>query len=365
MEATVTTGNNGGRKKAAMALFSCIAVIGMIAVYLYVQYKKTHITTDDAFIEGNIHTIASKVPGTVKSVYIESNQFVKKGELLLEIDASDLDVKVSEASSALNAEKSRTAESDSRLEAAKKQLEEAMAKADETKAIKELQVANYEQADRDRERAENLQKKGAITRERYEKALTAYKVAEAQVKASEEGRKSHMAAIETRKALIRQAEASMAAQLSSIRQKEAALEIAKLNAGYTKIYAPTDGYITKKSVEIGNQLQPGQPLMAIVPLDGVYVIANFKETQMGRIRPGQKVEIKVDSYPGRKITGKVESIMAGTGSAFSLFPSENATGNFVKVVQRIPVKIILDKDADREHVLRVGMSVVPTVVTGK
>jgi membrane fusion protein (multidrug efflux system) len=140
------------------------------------------------------------------------------------------------------------------------------------------------------------------------------------------------------------------------------LETASLNEGYASIYAPADGYITKKSAENGNQIQAGQPLMALVSLKGVHIVANYKETQLEKVKPGQKVEIKVDTYPGKKFQGKVESIMAGTGAAFSLFPAENATGNFVKVVQRIPVKILFDKDADPEHVLRVGMSVVPTIV---
>jgi membrane fusion protein (multidrug efflux system) len=222
-----------------------------------------------------------------------------------------------------------------------------------------------EQAEKDKARAESLYKKDAMSKEKYEKAMTAYKVAAAQVKAATEGLKSYIVSIDTQKAVIRQAEAARVSQLSSIKQKEASLEAATLNGGYTKIYAPVDGYVTKKSVEVGNQIQPGQPLMAVVPLEGIYVTANYKETQLEKVKPGQKVEIKVDTYPGKKFNGTVQSIMAGTGSAFSLFPAENATGNYVKVVQRIPVKILFDKDTDPGHVLRVGMSVVPTVIVGK
>jgi membrane fusion protein (multidrug efflux system) len=131
--------------------------------------------------------------------------------------------------------------------------------------------------------------------------------------------------------------------------------------GYTKIYAPSVGYITKKNVEVGNQVQGGQPLMAIVPLKDVWIVANYKETQLTKVKSGQKVQIKVDMYPGKTFSGTVDSIMAGTGSVFSLFPPENATGNYVKVVQRIPVKIILEKATDPGHILRVGMSVQPTI----
>ena len=354
-----------GKKKIAFIVFALIGIIAIVSVYIYVQYKSTHISTDDAFIDSDIYTIASKVSGTIKVIHVKDNQAVKKGELILEIDASDLAVKVLEASSSLNAEKAKLAEFDARIEAARRQLDDAKAKADAIKAMNELQKANLEQSEKDRERAENLQKKDAISRERYEKALTAHKVAVAQVKAAAEDQKGVLFAVETQRAMIKQAEAIRNTQLSSIKQKEAVLETARLNAGYTKIYAPAVGYITKKSAENGNQIQAGQPLMALVSLEGVHVTANYKETQLEKVKPGMKVEMKVDTYPGKTFTGKVESIMAGTGAAFSLFPAENATGNFVKVVQRIPVKILFDKDADLEHVLRVGMSVVPTIVIGK
>lgn len=140
------------------------------------------------------------------------------------------------------------------------------------------------------------------------------------------------------------------------------MEASRLNYGYTKIYSPSDGFVTKKAVEAGNQIQAGQPLMAIVPIGGLYVTANYKETQLENVKPGQKAEIKIDTYPGKVFVGKVNSIMAGTGSVFSLFPPENATGNYVKVVQRIPVKIVFDKDTDPEHILRMGMSVEPTII---
>jgi membrane fusion protein (multidrug efflux system) len=173
-------------------------------------------------------------------------------------------------------------------------------------------------------------------------------VAVAQVKAAEEQ--------------LRQAESQKLTQASTIMQKQAAAALAQLSYDYTKIYSPVDGYVTRKSVQIGNQIQPGQPLMAVVALDDIWVTANFKETDMENIRPGQRVELSVDSYPGKVFFGTVDSIMAGTGVSFSLFPAENATGNYVKVVQRIPVKIVLDKGTDKDHVFRVGMSVEPTVI---
>ncbi|MBI4682353.1 MAG: HlyD family secretion protein [Nitrospirae bacterium] len=350
MEETKEVADSGSKKKIALSIFALIVIAGLTALFFYTRYIKTHITTDDAFIDGDIYTIAPKVPGTVRNVYVSSNQLVKKGDALVELDEADY------------SETAKVAEIESKIQTAKKQLAEAVARVETVKAVNELQNANLEQAEKDRERAENLYKKQAISKEKYETALTASKVALAQVRASTEDMKGVSLAVETHKAAVKQAEASKISQLSIIKQKEAVLETAQLNSGYTKVYAPADGYVTKKSVMVGNQIKAGQPIMAVVSLEGVHVVANYKETELERVKPGQKVEIEVDTYPDRKFTGKVDSIMAGTGSAFSLFPPENATGNYVKVVQRIPVKILLDKDADPEHVLRVGMSVVPTII---
>ncbi len=362
MDETKEVAGSRSKKKLALSIFALMVIVGLTALFFYTRYIKTHITTDDAFIDGDIYTIAPKVPGTVKNVYVSSNQLVKKGDILVELDEADYEVKVSEAASALEAEKAKTAEIESKIQTSKKQLAEAVARVQAVKAVNELQHANLEQAEKDRDRADTLYKKQAISTEKYEKTLTAYKVALAQVRASSEDMNAVTLAVEAQKAAVTQAEASKISQLSTVKQKESVLETARLNYGYTKINAPADGYVTKKSVEIGNQIKAGQPIMAVVSLDDVYVTANYKETELERVKRGQKVEIEVDTYPGKKFTGKVDSIMAGTGSAFSLFPPENATGNYVKVVQRIPVKIVLDNDTDREHVLRVGMSVVPTIL---
>ena len=327
------TGNNR-KKQKAFAIVGAVVLIGLVAGWFYSGYRKTHISTDDAFIDGNIHTIAAKISGTVKKIYVTDNQPVKQGELLLEIDPADYTVRLREASSAVGAEKAKLSEAETKIAAAQANLE--------------LQRANLKLAELEKARSENLFQKEAIPRDRYDRAMTGYEVAVAQVKAAEEQ--------------LRTAGSQKITQASTIKQKEATASLADLNYQYTKIYAPVDGYITKKSVQTGNQIQAGQPLMAVVSLENQYIVANYKETEMGAIRPGQDVEIKVDSYPGKVFKGKVDSIMAGTGVSFSLFPAENATGNYVKVVQRIPVKIVFDQGADKDHVLRIGMSVVPTVL---
>ena len=283
---------NGQKKKKAFMIVGVIVVIGLTAGHFYSGYRKTHISTDDAFIDGDIYTIAAKVNGTVNSVHVKSNQAVKKGDLLVELDTADYR---------------------SRMEA--------------TRANLVLQRANLHQAERELKRAKALFEQDAGSAERYDKAGSTQEIAAAQVKLAEEQ--------------LRQAE---------------------LNLGYTVMKASAEGYVTKITVLPGNQIQAGQPLMALVSLDNLTIVANYKETELGRIRPGQEVEIKVDAFPGKIFKGKVDSIMAGTGVSFSLFPAENATGNYVKVVQRIPVKIVLELGADKEHLLKVGMSVVPTVL---
>lgn len=361
MDETQQSGD-GRKKRAALIVFALCTLAGLIGIYFYVQYKKTHITTDDAYVEGRVHTVASRVPGTVSQVLVSDNQFVKKGELLLTLDVTDYAVRTREAASAATAERSRLSEINTRISTAQTQLSEYRYRAGAARANLELQEAGLRQAALDLGRAENLLRKEAIPRERFDRTRTAYDVASFQVKAARDQLSLAEAAIETQKAIVRQAESALTSQKSLIGQKDAAREAVELSMSYTRIHAPSDGHVTRKSVETGNQVQAGQPLMAVVSLDDIWIIANYKETQLEKIRKGQGVEIRVDTYPDKKFRGRVDSIMAGTGAVFSLFPPENATGNFVKVVQRVPVKIVLDEEADREHLLRIGMSVISTVV---
>ncbi|HYA88888.1 MAG TPA: HlyD family secretion protein [Nitrospirota bacterium] len=323
-----------GKRKRAFAIVGVIICIGLVAGFFYNNYRKTHVSTDDAFVDGNIHTIAAKINGTVKAIYVDDNQSVKKGDLLVEIDPVDNAVRLQEAKSALSVEKAKLAEAETKIESAKANLD--------------LARANLKLAETDKERAVKLFAEQVIPQEQYDRTMTAYEVNLAQVKAAEEQ--------------LRTAESAKVTQISTIRQKDAQAALAELNYEYTKLYSPVDGYVTRRSVQIGNQIQADQPLMALVALNDLWITANYKETQMENIHPGQYVEIEVDTYPGKVFKGKVDSIMAGTGVSFSLFPPENATGNYVKVVQRIPVKIVLQEGTDRNHVLRIGMSVEPTVL---
>jgi len=347
---------------AVVSLFLCV-IIGAIGVYFYREYRKTYVTTDDAFVTGRIHVIASKVPGTVKALYVDDNQFVKNETLLVEIDDKDYNVRLKEAESFRNAERSKLDEIATKIDVAKRQLLELQFTMKSAKANVNLQEANLKQAEADLKRAEKLFKNETIPRERFEKVKTSYDIAVAQLEAAREQLKQAEASLETQKAIISQVNSAWHSQGSVVKQREETRKAEDLKKSYTKIYAPADGYITKKSVETGNQIQAGQPILAVVPLDNVWIVANYKETQIEYIKPGQKAEIKVDTFSGKVFEGTVQSIMAGTGSVFSLFPPENATGNYVKVVQRIPVKIVLNKGTDPDHILRVGMSIVPTIIT--
>ena len=362
MEENKEKPNNRRKKIAAIIIFPVLIVIGAVVLFLYREYKATHISTDDAFVDGRVHAIASKIPGTVKAIHVNDNQFVKRGGPILEIDPIDYDVRVKEAQAGLETEIAKLSEIRDKVDTAKKQLAGIMASMEEARANLELQEANLRQAEVDFKRAESLLKKEVIPREQYDKAKTTYDVAVAQVKAAKERIKQLEASLETQKAVVKQTETSLIPQQAQIQQKEATLKGTELSKSYTIIYSPSDGYIAKKSVETGNQIQPGQSLMAVVPLDDIWITANYKETQLERVKLGQKVKIIVDTYPGKVFYGKVESVQAGTGAVFSLFPPENATGNYVKIVQRIPVKIILDQDTDPSHNLRIGMSVVPTIL---
>jgi len=351
------------KRNIAFGILVVALVIGVVALFFFLEYRRTHVTTDDAFVDGRIHVVASKVPGTVLALHVKDNQFVNKDEPVLDIDPVDYRVALQEAQANLEMEKARLTEVQSRVETTRKQLMEIRAALDASRSALKAQEALAWKADADLKRAEPLIQEQIVTQEYYDQRKTNQDVAVAQVKSARENVNRLEGSVESQKSLIRQMEAAVAPQQALIQQREALVEKAKLNLGYTKILAPASGYVTKRSAEVGNQVQAGQPLLAVVPLaqEQIWITANYKETELRDVKPGQKVEIKVDTYPGKVFHGRVNSIMAGTGSVFSLFPPENATGNYVKIVQRIPVRVTLDEGSDPDHLLRVGMSVVPTI----
>jgi membrane fusion protein, multidrug efflux system len=336
-------GRKGLNKKQRGGIILLIIIVcgGIFGVRQWVK-SKTHIETDNAFIESHVHSVSSRVPAMVKRVLVTDNQFVHKGDLLVELDASDYQARVRTASASLEMAKNETSGDYAQLEGARANIG--------------LATARLEQANLDLARGQALFGKEVIPKEQLDRLQTAKRVAQMQLKEAEEAERRAQALIGM---------SGTGSKDARIAQKKGELDTASLNLSYTRIVAPGDGYVTRKSVEPGNYVQPGQALMALVTLEDAWVTANYKESQLTDVRPGQKVDFTVDSYPGRTFTGYVESIMAGTGAAFSLLPPENATGNYVKVIQRIPVRIAIDKGSDPGHLLRIGMSVVPTILTGK
>jgi len=329
---------NGKKRRALLVLLIAALVCATLGMRWWIK-SKTHIETDNAFIEAKTVAISSKVPGTVKRVLVEDNQHVKKGDLLVELDAVDYQVQVAKAEAGVGVAENETGGE--------------YRKAEGAQATAQSAKARFDQAELDLRRSEALYKREVIPKEQLDRLRTAQRVAESQLREAQEAHK---------RALTEAGLSGNGGNRAKVLQRQAQLREARLQLSYTNIVAPANGYITRKGVEPGANIQTGQPLMALVPLQNAWITANYKEGQLTYIRPGQQVEFTVDAYPGRTFKGHVDSIMAGTGAAFSLLPPENATGNYVKVVQRIPVKILIDGNSDPGHLLRVGMSVIPTVL---
>jgi membrane fusion protein (multidrug efflux system) len=381
---------NNVRKNKALWLFLGVFVLTAVSGFAYWEYRKTHVSTDDAYVDGRIHMVSPQVQGKVIAVQVRDNQPVTAGDPLLLIDPEPYAVRQAGAASAvvggtadlaaaradLVAARADVTAALKDLEGARAQLAQLAAAIDAARARTTLSAAQLAQANRDAARMKELFEKQVISRESFEKAQTDAEVANAQDNLAREQLKLAEAAVPTQEAMVAQRRAVVAQRESivaqrqarigqieaTLRQRESALDEAKLFHGYTAVVSPADGYVTRKSVEVGQVVSPGQTVLAVAALDNVWVVANYKETDIARIRPGQDVEIEVDTYKGKTFHGKVDSIMAGTGSAFALFPPENASGNYVKVVQRVPVKIVVSRGEDPTHVLRIGMSVIPTVL---
>jgi membrane fusion protein (multidrug efflux system) len=326
----------------------------------YLAESLTHEWTDDAFLDANVISIAPQVAGLVKRVHVKNNQAVKAGDLLLEIDPRDLAVQLDQKRAAVESARANVVLLKAVAELSRTQVATAEATAKQSAAEAAAAQANAEKARADLKRAEELIQNRTISPQEFDAAKAAATATEASFKAAQEKAVSNRAKVAESQAQVEAAQKALERGEAQARQTEPDVQAADLNLSYARITAPADGYVTKKAVESGDYIQIGQKLMALVPKD-LYVTANFKETQVEHIRPGQPARITVDSAGGRAVTGHVESIMAGSGARFSLLPPENAVGNYVKVVQRIPVKILFDAPFEAGHVLGPGMSVVPSV----
>jgi membrane fusion protein, multidrug efflux system len=412
-------------RRAVIGLAGLVA-LGILGWGGWAWYKSgAEVSTDDAYVEGTISPVSAKVSGHIVEMLVRDNQAVKSGEVLFRVDPRDYEAKlaqaraavlvaeanvraaraevplarettrsqVDEVRAALEGSRVNVRSSESAVDEARARLESKRAAAQAMKADVTAAQSAQRKAARDLDRMKALMKNDYVSRREHDDAMAALETATANLEAverrlsqTEKEVQQTEAEMASRKLAIEQAQQRVAevrgtlaraeSQQGQVSVKSAELAraeallkaaqtdvgVAELNLEHTVVRAPTDGVVSKRSVEVGQVVQVGQPLLALVPLHDVWVVANFKETQLTSIRPGQRVEVRVDTYPGVTFAGTVNSISAGTGSRFSLLPPENATGNWVKVVQRVPVKILLDgKTAGNPQPLRAGMSAVVTV----
>jgi len=325
-------------RRALLVLAVIVIAAGIMPALRFYRNFEAHVSTDDAYVDGTVALVSARVSGTVTNVYVEDNWTVKEGQLLFSLDPRDFEVRVAQAQAQLERARQTVDEMSSGVQAA-----------DSGVRLAESQLG---QAKIDYERTKTLEEQGVASLEASDQAQTALKVAVANQ------------ALATHQ--LDQARAALGQEVGKdhsrydrpiVQQADAALEAAKLELDYTKIYAPFAGIVTHKTAHVGNRVQVGEPVMAVVPVRRLYVTANFKETQLTDVRVGQKAEVEADIYPGYTYLGHIDSISMGTGAAFSLLPPENATGNWVKVVQRVPVKIVFDQPIPEDKPLRLGLSV--------
>ena len=387
------------------------AVVAAALAFGWYWHTRGRVSTDDAQVDGHIIPIAAKISGNVAQVLVSDNQQVKAGDVLVRIDPRDYQARVDQARAALAAAEAQArgaaagvpwtsgttasgvSSADAQLAVAEADLAKYKATAQRSgdaelayaRANVDSAKATYDRAQADLARMKPLVEKAEISRQQFDSYVAAARVADSQWQAAQERLRADQdkaasdraavlsaeAKIEQARALVMQSRANRkqvaisAAQSSSataaVEQARANLETAELQLSYATITAPADGVVTKKMVQLGEILQPGQSFLTLVPLQDVWVTADFKETQLRDVRPGQKAEVEVDLY-GRRFPGRVDSIAGATGTRLSLLPPENATGNYVKVVQRIPVKIVLDR-LPAGYVLRPGMNVEAIIFT--
>ncbi len=323
-----------------------IALVVLVAFVLYyIRYIAPFVDTDDAFIDGYTTLIAPRVAGPVIELLIRDNEEVNTGDLLVEIDPSDYETAVAQARADL-------AQAQSQVDSAKAQVDVSESKVIQAQAAVVSAEAVNARAMADLKRYQSVESR-AISKTSYDQTQAEARSADADLQSAQSQVKSAEAQVTLSKAEVESSEAA-------VLQAQARLDQAKLNLSYTRIVAPFPGRITARSVQPGNYLQPGQAMFALVPTN-VWVTANFKETQLTFMRPGQPVSVHVDAYPQQTFRAHVDSLQAGTGARFSLLPPENAVGNYVKIVQRVPVKIVFDEDLPAELDISPGLSVEPTV----
>jgi membrane fusion protein (multidrug efflux system) len=355
----------GARKIVILSILGILVLVGALWGFRTIVFYEHHATTDDAQLDGNINPVLSRVSGYVQEVLVSDNQPVKPGDVLVKIDTADLQAKVDQEQASLLNAQAAVSVAEAAVASARSTAVGAQAKVSSNQADVTAAHSRAQQAAADVARYKQLHAKEEISQQQYDAAVTAAEAARANTDAARATTESSRATAQASSSQIEAATRQVAAARAQVAQHQAALEAARLQLSYAVIKAPVAGFISKKNVEVGQFVQAGQPLLAIVQQGNVqndlWVSANFKETQLARMRPGQTAEIEVDAYSGTTFHGRVESLAAATGARFSLLPPDNATGNFTKVVQRVPVKIVFTDPPDPKRPLRVGMNVNVTV----
>jgi membrane fusion protein, multidrug efflux system len=389
-----------------------VVVVAVMGAGVWYWATSGRESTDDAQVDAHVTPISARVSGTIQKLPVADNQLVEADTVLVALDPRDYEVAVAKARAELaDAEATAIAahsnvpitsatasgnvataqgsvsQAHAGIEQAEKELDQAKARLAVAQARQREVEANATKAARDVERLRGLLAKDEVAQQQFDAAVATadaqratldsakaqvveadagIRVAESrlvQMRAGEQQARAGLKSAQTAPEQVAVMRARASSAEARVQQAKATLQQAELNLQYAVIKAPVSGTVSRKTAEVGQVVQPGQPLMAVIALDTIWVTANFKETQLRDMRQGQAAIVAVDAYGGRQYTGKVQSIAAATGARFSLLPPENATGNYVKVVQRVPVKIVLDAGQDREHLLRPGMSVTPTVYT--
>ena len=324
-------------------------------------WTRDRVSTDDAQVDGHLVPVSSRVYGTVDKVLVRDNQPVKAGDPLVAIDPRDLQARFDQARAGLAQARAQLDGARADLERSRVAFQQARGSDLETaRAGLDARKASLDKARADFQRMKPLAERAEISALQFDAYRAQAEVADGEWRAAQQRLASLQREADMRRVAAGAAEARLASAQAQVEQAKASLEALELQVGYTRIAAPVDGVVTRKLVEVGQTIQPGQGLMTLIPLHQTWVTANFKETQISRMRPGQEARIKVDMN-GAELKGTVESIAGSTGARMSLLPPENAVGNFVKVVQRIPVKILVDEAEAQKATLRPGMNVEATV----
>lgn len=364
-DVTEQTGSTSGApessNKALLALKIGTPILLLFAAGMWF-YSRNRVSTDDAQVDGHLVPVSCRVYGTVEKVLVEDNQEVKAGDPLVAIDPRDIQARLDQTRGSLAQARAQLEGARADLERSRVAYQQANSSDLETaKANIDSKKASLDKAKTDLQRMKPLAEREEISALQFDGFRTQAEVADSEWRAAQQKLGSLQREADIRRVAVGAAEARLASAQAQVDQARASQEGLDLQLGYTKILAPVDGVVTRKFVEAGQTIQPGQGLLTLIPLHRTWVTANFKETQLARMKPGQEAEVKVDMN-GVVLKGRVDSIAGSTGSRMSLMPPENAVGNFVKVVQRIPVKIRIDEEEAKKVVLRPGMSVEATVI---